>query len=374
MMPYPPSNRTIDAEYYDGLTPVPVSGLLRMGPSMMSFEPRGGAATETVVVMYRDILDISELGGQTRVAFKGKDSSVANGLIAFADPEGRRNLRSLVSGSGTGTLSRLAAFMRHGPARRKLMLALPAVPVMALVIYGALFESYRLVPRSVDDRLGRLIAGRMTEEFKPPNRRRLGAVLERILKRLAQNESRHTYKILVLDHPMPNAFALPDGHIIILTGLVEASESPEEIAGVIAHEISHVEKRHGIRQLVRVLGMSYLLHMVVGAGFEELEMAETVSELSSLLVFLKYSREFEREADEDGLRLMQRARISSRGLIRFFKRLSGMPETAGAAGWLDTHPDMEDRIAYLAAESEKEKFRARPILRRGERWSRIKKS
>jgi predicted Zn-dependent protease len=115
------------------------------------------------------------------------------------------------------------------------------------------------------------------------------------------------------------------------------------------------------------------MHMMIGAGFEELDMAETVSELSSLLVFLKYSRQFERQADEDGLRLMHQSRISCRGLINLFRRLSAMPGMKAAVQWLDSHPDMKDRIAYLATEAGKEKFRERPILRRGEKWTRIKK-
>lgn len=366
------AGQLVDAEYYDGVTPVPARGSLRLGPSGLFFEPSHGSALETTAVGFPDIIDVSLLNGQTRVTIKGKSPESINGLITFFDTAAHARLKSLVSGSGTGALSRVSLFMKHGPAGKKIALALMVLPVIALVLYGALFESYRLVPRSVDVRLGRLITGRITEEYKPLRNRKLEAVLERIKKRVAPKGSDRTYTILLLDHDIPNAFALPDGHIIILTGLIEASSSPEEIAGIMAHEISHVERRHGIRQLIRVLGMSYVLHMIIGAGFEELETAETISELSGLLLFLKYSRQFEREADEDGVRYLHQAKISCRGLIDLFHRLSSMPEMPSAAEWFSTHPDMTERIAYLSAKAGTETFRARSILRRGEKWSRIK--
>ena len=304
------------------------------------------------------------IAGQTRVIVRGGRAPAADAVITFTDPDCHRALLLYASRSQTGIYSRISFFMRYGTIGKKLILAPFALLAAAAVIYGALFELYRLIPVSVDERLGKLIAPKIAEELKPYHNAKLQAVLERMKRRLVPKDSLRQYTISMFDSPVANAFALPDGNIIILTGLIEASEAPDEVAGVLAHEILHVESRHGIRQLIRALGIGYLIHLTIGAGFEELETAETISELSSLLAFLKYSRQFERDADREGVRLLHGSRISCKGLLNLLNRLSGMRTSHPALQWLDSHPSTADRIA----------FKPLPVLIHGENWPKIKSS
>jgi Zn-dependent protease with chaperone function len=360
-------------EYYDGMTPVPLSGKLHVKERLMFFEPSGSDASEAVPIPYRDIIDIIKTGTKTRITLSTTvTGSAARVIVLSSDEPGRLITGNFSRQTQTGFFSRLAHSAKHASSGKKIILIVAALPLVAGIIYALLFESYRLVPRSVDQRLGRLIADHMVQEFKPHREKKLDTILDRIKKRIAPKNSRNSYTITVVENSVANAFALPNGDIIVFTGLIELSGSAEEVAGVLAHEIEHVENRHGIRQVVRVLGLSYFLHMVIGAGFEELEAAQTLSELSGLLLILRYSRRFEREADEKAVKLLNSARISSKGLLQLFQKLKERRNVPAALQWIDSHPPVESRIDYLREEVKKERFKPRPILRKGESWARIK--
>ena len=139
-------------------------------------------------------------------------------------------------------------------------------------------------------------------------------------------------RVGVANIEMVNAVALPGGQVLLFDGLVQDAESPEELAGVLAHEIGHVRERHVMSALLRQFGIS-ILASGVGSGLGEGALG---------IMSLGYSREAEAEADTFARAQMARADISPAGAAEFFERLRGPAdggaEEPGWTGWIQTHP------------------------------------
>ena len=148
---------------------------------------------------------------------------------------------------------------------------------------------------------------------------------------------------------MVNAVALPGGQVLLFDGLIQQAESPEELAGVLGHEVGHVRERHVMTALLRQFGMSILL---TGANTG---VGDTVFGLASM----GYSRDAEREADEYARARMKDSAISPTGAAGFFERIGGgseddeeQAEDEGGSvfDWVASHPAPGERArAYRAA-------------------------
>ena len=149
---------------------------------------------------------------------------------------------------------------------------------------------------------------------------------------------------VVDDDSTVNAFAIPGGHIYIYTGLLQLVEDEAELAGVIAHEVAHVTKRHIARQATAQLGWQALIAIVVpftpAPGVITSLVASTVAEGS----LLKYSRDSEREADHVGLEYVRHAGLDPRGMLGFFEKMSKRGDDPGVLVLLQTHPTSGDRL------------------------------
>jgi len=121
----------------------------------------------------------------------------------------------------------------------------------------------------------------------------------------------------VADTAQVNAFALPGGYVTVNRGLLEEAESGEEVAGVIGHEIQHALLRHGTKRMLRQLGSSALVALVLG-GTD----FHGVGHAAGQLTGLSYDRDQESEADRHGVALMVKSKMDPRGLASFFERLS----------------------------------------------------
>src|SRR5690606_14757662 len=134
----------------------------------------------------------------------------------------------------------------------------------------------------------------------------------------AAGELPFEFRFRVVDDPSVNAFALPGGFVTVQRGLLEAAETGEEVAGVLAHEIQHALLRHGTRRMLRQLGARSLLWLVTGGSD-----IHVLARSAGYLAELDYDRDQESEADREGLRLLVRSGIDPRGLATFFERLEG---------------------------------------------------
>jgi len=136
----------------------------------------------------------------------------------------------------------------------------------------------------------------------------------------------------------------------IHTGLLLKAEAPEEILGVMAHELAHVEMQHSMRNLVEMLG----LYAVISAVFGDVSgTAAILVNNAPYLLKMKFSRDHEREADTRGFEYLMKANLDPRGLVEFFRKIqqeqqeSSTPNMEGALSILSTHPATDERINNL---------------------------
>lgn len=153
--------------------------------------------------------------------------------------------------------------------------------------------------------------------------------------------SRFKYEFHVARDTSLNAFALPGGIIVVNTGLIDATKRAEELAGVLAHEVQHVELRHSLRGMVKNLGLRGLFAFAVGDLGGSL-LGEAAVELTSL----KFSRDDESEADRAGFDALVAAGLDPSGMPAFFETMSKQAEDAPVA-FASTHPSSADREAAL---------------------------
>jgi Zn-dependent protease with chaperone function len=144
----------------------------------------------------------------------------------------------------------------------------------------------------------------------------------------------------------PNAFALPNGTIVISDQLIELAKNDREILGVLAHEIGHVTGRHGLRGIYRGAGVLLLISIAAG---DIASVTSLTSSLPALLVQSGYSREFERESDEAAGKYMMRVWGSTKPLQDILGRLSKdhTDDENNLTGMLASHPGTKERIQNL---------------------------
>ena len=159
------------------------------------------------------------------------------------------------------------------------------------------------------------------------------AALARLTARLTDGQGlAYPVDIRVLDHEMVNAFAAPGGHVVLLRGLIDEAATPDEVAGVIAHEIGHVEARDPTRLSFRAAGSAGILSLILG----DVTGGAVVAFAGEYLMSASYTREAEAAADLFAHRMLERAGISSAGMAAFFDRIDGMD--GDLPGYLSTHP------------------------------------
>jgi beta-barrel assembly-enhancing protease len=189
---------------------------------------------------------------------------------------------------------------------------------------------------------------------------------QRVLDRLGSelSLSKRTMRIRIIDIPIPNAVALPGDQIALFDGILKQAKSPDEIAGVLAHEIGHVEHRHVMAGLIRQFGLG----MVLGGSSKGVQYAQA-------LLDARYSRSAESEADSYAIKALTTNHISTRPTAEFFQRMSKGDTTGNqtidtAFSWLSSHP---------VSAARRDKFRtadtrianARPSMSAGD-WASIK--
>ena len=143
-----------------------------------------------------------------------------------------------------------------------------------------------------------------------------------------------------------NAFALPGGTIVITDELIKLAKSDDEIAGVLAHEIGHVAGQHSLKQLYRVLGISFMIGVIGGDSGQLVD--DVVSQASALQTFA-YTRQFEADADRQSVETMIRAGRNPLAFVDLLDRIGNDRPGSDETGWLDTHPGNKDRRAATEA-------------------------
>ncbi len=221
-----------------------------------------------------------------------------------------------------------------GPA--SIAFAVVSAAVVAVVLLSPQWLA-PIVPASVEKSIGDGMVGDFGGRFcdTPAGK----AALNKLTRALDSNPQDLQVEVANID--MINAVALPGNKVILFNGLITQAETPDEVAGVLAHEIGHVRERHVMQGLLRQMGLAVVLGGFDGSGG---------STLNSLLS-TTYTRTSEREADDHSLNAMKSANVSPVGTADFFRRLSAMDGSdaindkseRAMASYMSSHPLSDER-------------------------------
>jgi Zn-dependent protease with chaperone function len=337
--------------FYDGMTASRHEASVELDPAMLNIRAAEGHLLARWP--YGEIEELAAPDGLLRLGRRGnsvlarlevRDPALAaaiDDLTLSVDRTGavaRRGRRRVVFWSLTATVSLVLA-------------AVFGVPVLADLVAP-------LVPRAAERRLGDAVdaqvrgmldPGRNGHPFecgKAEAERAGRAAFDRLMARLEGAAALPIpLHVSVVRRAEPNAFALPGGHIYVFEGLIDKSETPDELAGVLAHEMGHVAHRDGTRSVLQGAGLSFLFGMVLGdfvGGGAVVFAARAVLKSS-------YSREVETRADLYGVGLMARIGGDPRALGTILQRIAGANHP-GMQILLD-HPDTQKRVTAINAAS-----------------------
>lgn len=205
----------------------------------------------------------------------------------------------------------------------------------------------RALPVSVDKQIGDLAYKNIDVGGPEVHDAVVKEAIQKMVDRLAPHAATKGIKfdVHVFQSPMVNAFALPGGKIVVFTGLIEKADSPEQVAGVLGHEMAHATLRHGLERIGQSLGMATAISLLIGNTEGVIAAGAQFFHLASVN---SYGRAQESAADAEGVRMLNEAGIDPSGLPKFFETLKHEEgDIPDAMAWISTHPQHEERIKAL---------------------------
>ena len=205
-----------------------------------------------------------------------------------------------------------------------------------------------LLSENKETELGRQTDAQVVSEYGQYEDAQLNKYLNDMCRRLGKLSHRPglAYSLKVLDAPVVNAFAVPGGYVYFTRGILAYLNSEAQLAGVMGHELGHITARHSAQQYTK----AQLAQIGLGVGIILSETFRNYSRFAQLgigMLFLRFSRDNEREADDLGVEYSSRAGYDSREMAHFFEtleRLQPGTDKSGLPAWFSTHPNPEDRI------------------------------
>lgn len=325
---------------------------------------RSAVRREVRIRLVQDSVEVTDARGRPLAAWP------LAGLRLLPDPSRDRSVRLTVRGDEAARLTvgdprfrqELLAAAPHLMPRRRWWRALgwggaigAGLAAAAVLLVELAPQAAVLVPPPWERELGVRLHARVVDYLADSKGEGQGvcasadgrAALQRLTGRLAAPlETPYGFRVTVLDIAAANAVALPGGYIIVFRGMLELAESPDELAGVLAHEMAHVVARHPLRNLIRTSGLRLLASAMFGSSLGEGLLASA----SAAAVQGAYGRAAEAEADRRAVALLRRAGLRTTGLADLFERLAeARPEVPEALAWLATHPSSAERAERARA-------------------------
>jgi Zn-dependent protease with chaperone function len=343
--------------YFDGMSSRRHSVSLTFGDWL---EIHGSADT-VIQWSYSDIrradgpagtLRLSCLTGPTLARLEIRDAAIAAKLISRCgqldeNVPGRHSVAAIVGWS-------LAA----------------AASIVGVILFGVPLAADRLaplVPEAFERRLGDVADGQVKALFggQTCDSAAGQAAFTKLVKAVRESASLDTsIQAAVLSTPIPNAFALPGGKVYVLNGLLAKAENPDEIAGILAHELGHLKHRDNMRNLIYNGGTSFL----IGLLFGDVTGSGALIFASRSLVTASHSREAEQNADMFAIDVMHRLGRSPKGMGELMFRVTGK-QADKSLSFLSSHPLTEDRLQRMAAE---DRPPSGPPLLTAQEWASLK--
>ena len=211
------------------------------------------------------------------------------------------------------------------------------------------------IDRKLETKIAELLPKPENEEKNTEQCKRVEQVGKRLVAQI--ENCPYTFHFQTKEDPEVNAFAYPAGYIYVNSGLLDAVQSDDELAGVMGHEIGHVMHRDVLRAAVRRAGLLSSISIITGAGAGS-ETADTVANMLSMaegLESLNFNRKQEAAADLEGIKLVTKADYKAEAFIDFFQRLESDKKTKDVAmlAIISSHPMNKERIACIREEVSK---------------------
>lgn len=197
---------------------------------------------------------------------------------------------------------------------------------------------------NVEHKLGDMIWHQLEDSEKIIYNDSITKSLDKLLKPLceANDINQDSLKVHIIKKDQINAFALPNNHLVVYTGLIEDCKLQEALQGVLGHEIAHIERNHVMKKLSKEIGYSVLLTAAGGSNGGQMA-REILKTLSSSA----YDRSLEKEADITSVKYMMEANINPKPMADFMYQMAQGNKSDKNMEWISDHPDSEERAKYI---------------------------
>ena len=333
------------AIFFDGLSSRRRQVMLTLGDALEIAEP-GDAPAKSAVTRwaYDDIRRADSPAGILRLT------------STSAPPLARLEIRD--AAFGADLIARCRRIDEHqttgrGVAKIVGWSVAAAVSIVCVVLFGVPLAADRLaplVPKPIERRIGDASEVQVKTIFRGQtcNDAAGQAAFRKLVNRLrdAAGLDDDAMTSGVLRTSVPNAFALPGGKVYVLSALLDKAESPDELAGILAHELGHLKHHDNMRGLIYNGGTSFL----IGLLFGDVTGSSAVIFASRSVVEASYSREAETAADTFAIEIMHKLGRSPKPAAELMFRITGKEGGSGLATILASHPLTEDRLARMTKE------------------------
>ncbi|TGL63281.1 M48 family metallopeptidase [Leptospira sarikeiensis] len=369
----------MEDKLYDGKTAVPFVGKLVSETERIVFL----SEKKSFSFEYSDILNLDAVGKEFRLEIRSSENPLLSLVIVFYSQE---IYQAVLAERRSRLKIPFLSLWQNTNFYLKLGLLL-LTAVLAFSVYNTgLSYAYFFVPTSYDKKQSEIMSGWVRDYFSECTSPGLKSAMKKIGAKLKDKDDPFEYDIIVIKDDVFNAFAMPGGTIVVFTELLKKTETPEELAGVLAHEMAHIHKRHGVRRQIRSVGNVVLLSVGIGSGFEGVEALENMDSLYEVLSVTiydqKFSREYESEADEVALEKLKKANLAGDGFLTFFERVKSEYETPEEGeenqesikvpDFLSSHPATDDRISYVKGIISQPDYPKGKLGISNKEWKRIK--
>lgn len=285
--------------------------------------------------------------GRLRLDWRAEEGA----FTFFLDDEGRDFLAAapprLASAAGTARAQqrRVGRRFRFALAVYGLILALPFLAIGLLFMQSDRLATWAVqhVPRGVEERLGDLVLAQTRARVTLREDGPAHGAVRQLGSELSAGSS-YRWRWFVAEDKTVNAFAAPGGVVVVNTGLIAAAGGPGELAGVLAHEIAHVEERHSLQAMAKSAGLRVLLSIALGDWS-----GSAAGAWAARLAELKFSRDAEMQADARAVQTLHAAGLSPQPMVRFFARLAEEERSLPGLSLAATHPPSAERMRALQA-------------------------
>jgi len=197
---------------------------------------------------------------------------------------------------------------------------------------------------SVENKIGDLIWDQIQESEDVITNDSIVKELDKLILPIckANNINRDSLKVHIVEKDEINAFALPNNHLVVYTGLIIECKKQEALQGVLGHEIAHIEKNHVMKKLSKEVGLSVLLSAASGG-----KGGTILKGIFKTLTSTAYDRALEKEADMESVKYLLKADINPEPMADFMFELAQKQDTPDGFGWISTHPESEERARYI---------------------------